>query len=113
MHVALFERRGSGFMLSGLSGCVTTQQQPDGSTKVKVSLADVLGPKTQPQTAVTVPATAAASTEPKPNTALPPSIRTGALAGLFAKHPYDGTANRLRKYPTGTASLLSQGIVFR
>ena len=81
---------GAAFVFSGLPGCVTTQQQPDGSTKVRMSLADVLGAKPQP--AVTVPATAAISAEPKPNTALPPSIRTGALAGLFAKHPYDGTA---------------------
>ena len=55
------------FMLSGLSGCVTTQQQPDGSTKVKVSLADVLGAKPQP--AVTMPVTAAVNTESKPITA--------------------------------------------
>ena len=81
---------GAVFMFSGLSGCVTTQQQPDGSTKVKVSLADVLG--TKPQPAVTMPATALVSTEPKPNTTLPPSLRTSTLAGIFAKHPYDGTA---------------------
>ena len=83
---------GAAFMLSGLSGCVTTQQQPDGSTKVKVSLADVLGAKPQPLVTAPAPTTAAASAEPKPNTTLLPSIRTSALAGLFAKHPYDGTA---------------------
>ena len=55
-----------------------------------MSLADVLGAKPQPP--VAAPATASVSTEPKPNTALLPSIRTGALAGLFAKYPYDGTA---------------------
>lgn len=82
---------GAAFMFSGLSGCVTTQQQPDGSTKVKVSLADVLGAKPQPLVTAPAPATAAASAEPKPNTTLPPSIRTSALASLFAKHPYDGT----------------------
>lgn len=81
---------GAAFVFSGLPGCVTTQQQPDGSTKVRMSLADVLGAKPQPP--VAAPATASVSTEPKPNTALLPSIRTGALAGLFAKYPYDGTA---------------------
>ncbi|BDT57230.1 hypothetical protein MasN3_07240 [Massilia varians] len=38
-----------------------------------------------------MPAKAAVNTEPKSNTALPPSLRAGTLTGIFAKHPYDGT----------------------
>lgn len=77
---------GAAFLLCALSGCVTTQQQADGATKVNVSLADAFGvkPKTQVVTSATL--------EPKQGIALPSSIRSSSLAGLFTKHPYDGTA---------------------
>ncbi|MFM8899637.1 MAG: hypothetical protein ACKOF9_06775 [Burkholderiales bacterium] len=81
-----------------LTGCVTTQPQPDGSTKVHLSLgapAKVSPDSTQP---VLTPATevrpAGATNQAKQDRTSPvsaPGIRTTALAGVFSKHPYDGT----------------------
>ena len=90
-----------------LAGCTTTEQ-PDGSTRVSVSLRDKLG--LQPRNA----ARASASTPeaaPAADAARAPAPTSGAgrqsdipssapaaprvsetkLAGVFAKHPYDGT----------------------
>ena len=91
-----------------LAGCTTTEQ-PDGSTRVSVSLRDKLG--LQPRNA----ARASASTPeaaPAADAARAPAPTSGAgrqsdipssapaaprvsetkLAGVFAKHPYDGTS---------------------
>ncbi|WP_157969674.1 hypothetical protein [Pseudomonas huaxiensis] len=77
-----------------LNGCVTTQPQPDGSTRVNISLADALGlpPATQPaaQAATTSTNTTAAQTR----TASLPNVRAisaTSLSGIFTKHPYDGS----------------------
>ena len=82
----------------GLGGCVTTQPQTDGSTKVRFSLgapsesrlgsepgAQVVTPKARSMP-VTEQPTAATSVS-----ATFPGIRATALAGVFSKHPYDGT----------------------
>lgn len=80
-----------------LAACVTTQPQSDGSTKVHLSLGGpakvsqdraqaVAGSQSNP-TAAVEQAKATNS-----NAAALPSIRSTAMAGLFAKHPYDGTA---------------------
>jgi len=77
-----------------LAGCVTTQTQPDGKTKVSVSLPDALKAPAQPaHPAVTGPAITQATIS-KPDTITPPTnlIKGTALAGLFAKHPFDGTS---------------------
>lgn len=82
-----------------LGGCATTPL-PDGSTRVHVSLGDAQGlqPKAVPPAppasapapvAAAVPPTASA---PSSETPTAPSIRNTALAGVFAKTPFDGTA---------------------
>jgi len=75
-----------------LAGCVTTQTQPDGSTRVRVSIADALGIK--PASSPAAPPAPASAPAPPPSTAESsvPSIRNTKLAGLFTQHPYDGTA---------------------
>jgi hypothetical protein len=88
-----------GLAAGQLGGCATTAQ-PDGSTRVHVSLGDALGlqpkavPPAQPAS-VPAAATAAAppiASAPRPETPTAPSIRNSALAGVFAKTPFDGTA---------------------
>lgn len=79
-----------------LAGCVTTQPQSDGSTKVTLSLADALGlPKAKPA-AVVAPHTDQKASSPAANVApvlpLAGSILKTNLAGLFKKHPWDGSA---------------------
>ncbi|TXI97678.1 MAG: hypothetical protein E6Q31_10260, partial [Aquabacterium sp.] len=64
-----------------LAACVTTQAQPDGSTKVRLSL----GTSTKPAQAATPD-----NSERKDGAVLP-DIRSTSLAGVFSKHPYDGT----------------------
>jgi len=96
MRHASFRIATSVAAILALTACVTTQPKPDGSTIVRLSLggpAKVSQEATQPvagsqskPTAAVVPAKAES-----PNTAAAPSIRTSAIAGLFAKHPYDGT----------------------
>ena len=89
-------------MLAGLAvvmtvtGCVTTQLQADGSTKVHLSLGGVSkasqGNVAPPPTTETRPAVVA--NQAKPDQIAPPGapgIRATALAGLFSKHPFDGT----------------------
>lgn len=90
-----------------VAGCATTEQ-PDGSTRVSVSLSDKLGlqPRSAPRpTASTTEAGSAADTARAPAPALAsgrpsdmassplaaPRVSATALAGVFAKHPYDGT----------------------
>lgn len=90
-----------------VAGCATTEQ-PDGSTRVSVSLSDKLGlqPRSAPRpTASTTEAASAADTARAPAPALAsgrpsdmassplaaPRVSATALAGVFAKHPYDGT----------------------
>lgn len=64
-----------------LAACVTTQAQPDGSTKVRLSLS-----------ASTKPAQAAPpDNSDREDGAVLPGIRSTSLAGVFSKHPYDGT----------------------
>ncbi len=86
------------FVMLSLAGCVTTQPQADGSTKVRVSLGGLVKPgqkvadttgqaaRTQP-TAKTAPAKQASPRQ----TSAAPGVRATALAGLFSKHPFDGT----------------------
>ena len=89
-------------MLAGLAvvmtvtGCVTTQPQADGSTKVHLSLGGVSkasqGNVAPPPTTETRPAVVA--NQAKPDQSAPPGapgIRATALAGVFSKHSYDGT----------------------
>jgi len=71
-----------------LTGCVTTQPQADGSTKVHLSLGGVSKAAAPP------PATEARPGVVAPDQSAPsgaPGIRATVLAGVFSKHPYDGT----------------------
>jgi hypothetical protein len=89
-----------------LAGCTTTEQ-PDGSTRVSVSLSEKLG--LQPRNAPGAPAstteaapTADAARAPAPapgagrqsdipsSAPAAPRVSATNLAGVFAKHPYDG-----------------------
>lgn len=78
----------SGFVILSLAGCVTTQERPDGKTVIRFSAAEALGMK---------PANAGANGNapgPAQTTVAPPMapmLATTTLAGLFVKHPYDGT----------------------
>lgn len=89
-------------MLAGLAvvmtvtGCVTTQPQADGSTKVHLSLGGVS--KASQGNAAPSPATetrpAVVANQARPDQSSPPDapgIRATTLAGVFSKHPYDGT----------------------
>ena len=80
--------------ITTLSACVTTQPQADGSTKVRLSLGGVTPTESQQVTpANSKPTASNVQTAPAGgNLAITPSIRTTALAGVFAKHPYDGTS---------------------
>lgn len=85
-----------------VTGCTTTQQ-PDGSTRVSVSLGDGLGlPKPAPNPsergadaeggrATAKAPIAAKHSEISQDTLRAPRILATPLAGVFAKHPYDGT----------------------
>ena len=78
-----------------LSGCVTTEERSDGSTLVRFHGSETLGLK--PANAVNVSNTPAqvqnAPATTNATTALAaPILSTTPLAGLFAKHPYDGTS---------------------
>ncbi len=84
------------FAATALTGCVTTQSQADGSTKVHLSLGGVskISPDSpsSPPTSEARLATTANQTKPGlPSPVSTPGIRTTALAGVFSKHPYDGT----------------------
>lgn len=78
-----------------LSGCVTTEERPDGSTLVRFHGSEALGLK--PVNAGNAGNTQAqiqnAPVAANTNTVPPaPMLSTTPLAGLFAKHPYDGTS---------------------
>jgi hypothetical protein len=90
MHIGHFARAALIAMPVMLSACGTTETQADGSTRVKVSVADALGIKPATKPAPTVQASSASA----PVAAAPsaPPISASALGGLFTKHPYDGTA---------------------
>lgn len=68
-----------------LTGCVTTEERPDGRTVVRFSPAGAPG-NTSPNGLPQAPA----PTKPTPSAA--PMLATTSLAGFFAKHPFDGTA---------------------
>lgn len=80
-----------------LSACVSTQAQPDGSTRVRISVADALGlkPAVAPATSASTPTknvsqgvqVGAPSGAPQA-----PKLSATTLAGLFTRNPYDGTA---------------------
>ena len=74
-----------------ISGCVTTQPGENGSTLVKVSLADALGIKSTQPTPKPAPVVQKAAVQQQPVAVAAPSIKTTALAGIFTKFPYDGT----------------------
>lgn len=82
--------------LLGITGCETTRQ-PDGSTKVHVSIAGLgrenqSSPPTTSGAVVKQDVMAAGPSKPDPISAGDaPSIRITSLAGVFAKRPYDGT----------------------
>ncbi len=90
-----------------VTGCTTTQQ-PDGSTRVAVSLGDKLGLRSKEvsqsapspvekvaskEDAARTSAALAAPLqgEPTRDALRTPTIKSTPLAGIFAKHPYDGT----------------------
>ena len=79
--------------ITTLSACVTTHPQPDGSTKVHLSLGGLTATETQPAPpASSKPTTNNVQTPPAGgNSVTSPNIRATSLAGVFAKHPYDGT----------------------
>jgi len=84
-----------GALFVTLAGCVTTKPQSDGSTKVTLSLADALGlPKAKPVPAV-APSTDQKASSPAANVLpvlpLAGSIQKTNLAGIFQKHPWDGS----------------------
>lgn len=74
-----------------LAGCVTTQTQPDGSTKVRLALG-LPGQRDASAPAQPTPGTtnSPASAGPDAGTTVVPGIRATSLAALFAKHPFDG-----------------------
>jgi hypothetical protein len=81
-----------------LTGCVTTQPQPDGSTKVRLSLGSPtkVGPDSAQPAFTPVPEVRPAAAinqakQDRPSPVSAPGIRTTALGGVFSKHPYDGT----------------------
>ena len=90
-----------------LAGCTTTEQ-PDGSTRVSVSLSDKLGlqPRNAARASASTPEAAPAADAARapapasgagrqsdiPSSApAAPRVSATKLAGVFAKHPYDGT----------------------
>lgn len=88
------------------AGCVSTQTQTDGSTRVHVSLAQALGipaPQAAPTSATGAPteSRSGTATSPRPTDTTRAELQSApraqriastALAGIFAKNPYDGTA---------------------
>jgi len=79
---------------ASLSGCVTTQPQADGSTRVNISLADALGLPKPSQPAAQAAATPGNTTVAQAATATLPNVRSvsaTSLSGIFTKYPYDGS----------------------
>lgn len=93
--------QGAGFRIfasmaaaTALTGCVTTQPQPDGSTKVHLSLGapGKPSPDNSLPTPASTPTVMADQAKPeRPSSFIAPGIRTTGLASVFSKHPYDGT----------------------
>ncbi len=68
-----------------LAGCVTTQPQADGSTKVRFSLG-------APAKTELPPASTSTQNSPVRTTeTIATTIRSTELGGIFSKHPYNGT----------------------
>ena len=72
-------------LASLLTGCVTTEERPDGRTVVRFSATGAPG-----NTLANDSPQAPAQTRPAPLAA--PMLSATSLAGLFLKHPFDGTA---------------------
>ena len=72
-------------LASLLTGCVTTEERPDGRTVVRFSAAGAQG-----NASANALPQGLAQTRPTPPSA--PLLSTTSLAGLFVKHPFDGTA---------------------
>lgn len=96
MQGACFRTLASMTIAVALTACVTTQPQSDGSTKVYLSLG--MPTKTgqdaawrPPISAVNPAAGIDQAKSERPSSVSAPSIRTTALAGIFSKHPYNGT----------------------
>lgn len=96
MRRVCFQMLGGLAVVMALTGCVTTQPQADGSTKVHLSLGGVS--KASQGNTAPFPATearpAVVANQARPDlsaTASAPGIRATALADVFSKHPYDGT----------------------
>lgn len=82
-----------------LTGCVTTQPQPDGSTKVRLSFGTPTTTSTDAAQPASVSAIKPAAIVDQGRTGSSrltsvPGIRTTVLAGIFSKHPYDGSTNK-------------------
>lgn len=77
-----------------LSGCVTTEERPDGSTLVRFHGSEALGLKPAAGNSGNTPAQVQNAPATTNTNAAPsaPMLSTTPLAGLFAKHPYDGTS---------------------
>lgn len=91
-----FQLLGSLAVVTVMTGCVTTQPQADGSTKVHLSLGGVS--KANPDNTTPSPAPearpAVVANQAKSGPSFPGNvagIRATALAGVFSKHTYDGT----------------------
>lgn len=92
MYTANFARLAALVVPVLLSGCVTTEAQQDGSTRVRVSVADALGLKKVAAPDSTAPAPNKPATQSAPAaTPLAPGLASTTLNRLFTKHPYDGT----------------------
>lgn len=96
MRRVCFQMLGGLAVVMALTGCVTTQPQADGSTKVHLFLGGVS--KASQGNTAPLPATearpAVVANQARPDlsaTASAPGIRATALVGVFSKHPYDGT----------------------
>lgn len=72
-------------LASLLMGCVTTEERPDGRTVVRFSATGSPG-----NASANGPSQASAPARSMPPAA--PLLATTPLAGLFVKHPFDGTA---------------------
>ena len=77
-----------------LSGCVTTEERPDGSTLVRFHGSEALGLKPAAGNSGNTPAQVQNAPATTNTNAAPsaPMLSMTPLAGLFAKHPYDGTS---------------------
>lgn len=96
MQSVFFRPIASTVAILALTACVTTQPQPDGSTKVRLSLGNPIkaSPDATPSNIGLASKPAATIEQAKSDRSNPvnmPGIRTTTMAGIFAKHPFDGT----------------------